>query len=208
MTFNLWKKAQKFWSRGIKSLLPDWRTGSPLSRIGRVIFEKPQTKKLLGIGLSGVMVLSSLVSPSFGAVAKAESNQEIITPPQKVLTTEHTFHKPVNGVVSQSYHWYHQAVDIACDEGKQVKPIADGKVVQKDYQFFGYGNFIIIDHGNGYISLYAHLEKTAPVEVDQEVKRDTTIGLAGSTGRSTGPHLHLEVTEDGKNIDPCSVIEE
>ena len=188
-------------------ILPNWRTGSFLSRILRVIFEKPQTKKLVGLGLAVIMTLAGLVAPRFGLVVQAHFNQEIIIASQKVLTTEHTFQDPVIGVISQGYSWYHQGIDFADNNGAPIKAIADGKVVQKGYQFFGYGNFIVIDHGNGFESMYAHMSEQSKLAIGQDVDKDAVLGYVGSTGRSTGPHLHLEVAENGRNINPYTLIE-
>jgi murein DD-endopeptidase MepM/ murein hydrolase activator NlpD len=214
MTFKTWKR--KVINRGkklkigiirnIKNHLPKWRTGNTLSRIVRAIFERPQIKRILGLTLALVMIFGGTLAPVWGNAVMAQTVQEVITPPQKIITTQSTFQKPVNGVVSQGYHWYHPAVDIADNEGQNVKPVAEGKVIETGYQFFGYGNYVMIDHGQGTISLYAHLSQINVVK-DQQVSKNTILGIVGSTGRSTGPHLHLEIWENGDKLDPASFIE-
>lgn len=101
------------------------------------------------------------------------------------------------GYVQTSPYWQkrgnrrHKGVDIVGVD-KHIYPINNGTVVTKSYDNGGYGNYIVIDHGNGYWSLYAHM-KTVYVKKGQTVNKDTIVGVEGSTGRSTGSHLHLEI---------------
>jgi murein DD-endopeptidase MepM/ murein hydrolase activator NlpD len=69
----------------------------------------------------------------------------------------------------------------------------------------GYGNLVEINHGDGYITRYAHNQRTL-VQVGQTVKRGDPIALMGSTGRSTGPHVHFEVVKNGRQVDPLTFI--
>jgi murein DD-endopeptidase MepM/ murein hydrolase activator NlpD len=107
--------------------------------------------------------------------------------------------------VTQKFYFYHQGVDFDGESGDIVTPVKSGTVTQVIYSKFSYGNHVIIDHGNGLTSLYAHLSKIFVKEGDS-VTIDQHLGLMGSTGRSTGSHLHLEVRENGKAIDPLKVI--
>lgn len=86
---------------------------------------------------------------------------------------------------------YHSGQDISAPKGTPVIAPADGTVTHAGWQS-GYGNLVTIDHGNGLSTRYGHLSKTEVV-VGQEIKRGDLLGLVGSTGRSTGPHLHYEV---------------
>ena len=85
----------------------------------------------------------------------------------------------------------HKGVDLA-GASKHIYPVNSGTVIKKNYDGDGYGNYIIIDHNNGYWSLYAHM-KQVYVKVGQTVNHNTILGIEGSTGRSTGSHLHLEI---------------
>ena len=98
----------------------------------------------------------------------------------------------------------HKGVDLASNKGNIIKVMADGKVVKNEW-VNGYGNFIEIDHGNGFKTKYAHLNKSY-VTKGQTVKQGEKIAEVGSTGRSTGPHLHYEVLYNGVNVDPMAFI--
>lgn len=99
---------------------------------------------------------------------------------------------------------FHKGIDIAGRSGSNVRAVAGG-VISFAGKKSGYGNLIEIDHGNGYVTRYAH-NKTHKVKKGQAVKRGSVIALMGSTGRSTGPHVHLEVEKDGKLINPRKFI--
>lgn len=95
----------------------------------------------------------------------------------------------------------HKGIDFAGRKGTPVKAVASG-VVQYAARKGGYGNVVELDHGDGLVSRYAHLS-VIKVKLDQVVKKGAAIALVGSTGRSTGPHLHLEVLKNGKHQNPA-----
>ena len=94
----------------------------------------------------------------------------------------------------------HNGIDIKAKEGIPVNSTADGVVIKVTTEK-GWGNLVVIDHGNGYTTWYAHL-KDFNVEEDQQVRKGQTIGHVGNTGNSTGPHLHYEVRLNDKPVDP------
>lgn len=98
----------------------------------------------------------------------------------------------------------HHGVDIAAPRGTPVRAAGGGKVVFSGVQG-GYGRVIIIQHSKRYRTLYAHLKRTY-VKKNQRVRRGQRIGKVGSSGRSTGPHLHFEVQENGDARDPMSFL--
>jgi len=100
----------------------------------------------------------------------------------------------------------HNGIDIALPTGTPVFAMADGVVALRADTFYYNGNFILIDHGQGLSSMYVHLSKIV-VENGQKVFIGQKIGEVGSTGRSTGPHLHWGVQWYKKRIDPLSLIE-
>ena len=97
-------------------------------------------------------------------------------------------------------HW---GMDFTSPRGTPVYASGDGKVTRADGSATGYGKHIRIDHGYGYLTLYAHLSKYN-VTKGQKVKRGDLIGFVGSTGRSEAPHLHYEVWKDGDRINPIN----
>lgn len=115
---------------------------------------------------------------------------------------------PVSGAISSNYGWrndpidggmrHHNGVDIAVPTGTSVKAIAAGRVVQSAVRG-GYGNLVSIDHGDGMVSIYGH-NAQLNVNVGDQVEAGQTVALSGSTGRSTGPHLHFELWKNGSNI--------
>jgi murein DD-endopeptidase MepM/ murein hydrolase activator NlpD len=98
----------------------------------------------------------------------------------------------------------HKGVDLAAAKGNKIKTMAEGKVSEAKVMT-GYGNVIEIDHGNGFKTKYAHLNKMY-VKQGDKVNQGQAIGEVGSTGRSTGPHLHYEVIYEGVNVDPMVFI--
>ncbi len=97
----------------------------------------------------------------------------------------------------------HKGMDFTAPRGTPIFASGDGKVVRADNRSSGYGKHIRIDHGYGYLSLYAHLSKYN-VSRGQKVKRGDLIGFVGNTGRSEAPHLHYEVWKDGEKINPIN----
>ena len=100
---------------------------------------------------------------------------------------------------------FHSGIDLSCSTGVPVQATADG-VVSLSGWLHESGFMVVLEHGCGFETVYAHNE-TNSVKVGQTVKRGDVIGYVGSTGRSTGPHLHYEVWRDGKTIDPRSYLQ-
>ena len=101
---------------------------------------------------------------------------------------------------------FHSGQDLATKRGSPVYATGDGVVESTTFQFRGYGNMIVINHGYGYKTLYAHLN-TIEVQEGMKVQRGEEIGTVGSTGKSTGPHLHYEVRYRDKPISPRSFFD-
>ncbi|MGI9309822.1 MAG: M23 family metallopeptidase, partial [Gammaproteobacteria bacterium] len=100
---------------------------------------------------------------------------------------------------------WHRGVDFAGKYGNEVVVVGDG-VVSWSGDRYGYGNLVEVKHGNGYTTRYAHNQENL-VAVGDQVSQGQTIALMGSTGRSTGPHVHFEVWRNGKPVDPAKYIE-
>ena len=97
----------------------------------------------------------------------------------------------------------HLGVDFAMDPGHPIYSTGDGVVESVKFEFFGYGNHVVIDHGFGYKTRYAHLKNICVVE-GMKVKRGECIGESGNSGKSTGPHLHYEVIYKGSPVNPSN----
>jgi murein DD-endopeptidase MepM/ murein hydrolase activator NlpD len=126
-----------------------------------------------------------------------------IAPPSASPAT--TFAWPLRGWLTQRYSPHHRAIDIATSYGATVYAAGGGVVVRTGWLFTGYGYSVIISHGNGLQTLYSHL-KGPLVVVGQRVRRGQVIGAVGSTGRSTGPHVHFEVRKNGVRVDPLPYL--
>lgn len=122
---------------------------------------------------------------------------------------------PTNGDVTSRFGWrsspwgwgsgdWHPGIDIANSTGTEIVATADGEVTHSGW-FSGYGKMIEIDHGNGIVTIYGHNSQTL-VSSGQRVKKGQVIAYMGSTGYSTGPHLHYEVRVNGTAVNPASFL--
>lgn len=125
--------------------------------------------------------------------------------PEDAQTGSGAFAWPLRGTLSQGYWAGHRAIDLATSTGTPVAAADAGYVSLVQSSNSGYGKMVIIDHGNGYQTLYAHLSKIS-VEPGQAVARGEIIGSSGSTGNSTGPHLHFEVIKNGVRSNPLGYL--
>lgn len=120
-----------------------------------------------------------------------------------------TFLMPTRGRVSSRYGMrsgrMHSGLDIAAPIGTAIKAADGGKVIYSGSNRSGYGKMVEIDHGNGFITRYAHCSKLL-VSVGDKIYKGQHIANVGNTGRSTGPHLHFEVLKNGKNYNPSNYV--
>lgn len=112
---------------------------------------------------------------------------------------------PTSGSITQSPVWYHMALDIANSSSPPVLAADSGTVVYAGCLNWGYGCHVIVDHGNGYQTLYGHLSSYIPNAGDG-VSQGSQIGVMGSTGRSTGAHLHFEIRSGGGLLNPLNFL--
>ena len=144
----------------------------------------------------GIMPDESVTTPSIA---------RILTPDAGSVTASGSFVWPAFGRITQSFRWYHKGVDIANHDGGAILAADSGTVVVSGWTNVGYGYHVIIDHGNGYQTLYAHLSSIS-VATGQRIGRGSVLGQMGSTGRSTGTHLHFEIRTGGGNVDPMGYL--
>ena len=116
---------------------------------------------------------------------------------------------PVHGIISQFASWYHEALDLAAPYGTPIVAAKSGVVTEANTGGwnYGYGNDVVIDDGGGYSSLYGHMEAVNVSVGQQVVGGSTVIGWIGMTGRTTGPHVHFEVRQNGVTVNPLPFLQ-
>jgi len=176
----------------------------PISKFFTQAFESKKIKKLAGGGLASVLMLSSLIS-NIASANEPTIDKTMISILQTQISTESALNWPLKGAVGQKFHSFHRAIDILAPIGSIIKPIDKGRVVEAEYGRLGWGNTVVIEHENKLKSRYAHLKDIYVIE-GQTVTKEFPLGTVGMTGWTTGPHLHLELYQDGKPIDPLTVL--
>lgn len=150
-------------------------------------------------------------------------NEELEKEIQKILnqnsinngvSTESSFIRPISGYISSTFgsrtdpidgsSSYHKGIDYASGYGTPIAASKSGTVIYAGYNG-GYGQCVMIDHGDGYVTLYGHMQDYY-VSYGQTISQGEILGEVGSTGWSTGPHLHFEIRKDGVPLDPYSFI--
>ncbi|MDO4562343.1 MAG: peptidoglycan DD-metalloendopeptidase family protein [Clostridia bacterium] len=169
-------------------------------------------EKIESAGVEGKAVTTTWVNYENGAVVdSSEGETQVLSQPITAIVRRGTKlgvsegrGYPADGVITSRFgsRWgrQHKGIDIGADTGTPVYSYTDGTVIMAEY-YYGYGNYIKVDHGNGFVTAYAHLSKMA-VSVGDTVKGGEYIGAVGNTGSSTGSHLHFEVIIDGSHVDP------
>lgn len=147
------------------------------------------------LNVGQTLIVPDGVQPEASAIAR-------IAPPPIVAGGSGQLLWPTSGVVSQYPVWYHMAFDIANPAAPGVMAADGGTVTFVEYLRYGYGQHILVDHGGGLSTLYAHLSEIY-VKPGDRVARGQVIGRMGSTGRSTGTHLHFETRRGGTPVNPA-----
>ncbi|MEX0617271.1 MAG: M23 family metallopeptidase [Candidatus Woykebacteria bacterium] len=155
------------------------------------------------LGFSAFQVLPILpISVATKSAAEIQSQNSFRA--SVVASEAPIFQRPVKGAISQGFWYVHPAIDIPNPYGSRVKPIASGEVTLASWDG-GYGYSVVIKHKAGFSSRYAHLSKIL-VKKGSKVTNETVIGLVGATGFATGAHLHLEVYNEGKVVNPLTYV--
>lgn len=158
-----------------------------------------------GIGLAEMMVKGKKpVSPTLTQdfrplAAPVLDNPEFYLPAARVTSGFGYRGDPIEG--DQRFH---QGMDFAYPHRTPIQAAEDGEVIFSGKKG-GYGNAVLLQHGQGYTSLYGHADENL-VKVGAKVKKGDVIAYSGSTGKSTGPHLHFELRKDGKAVDPKNLV--
>ncbi len=199
-----------FYLKHTKKLLGFTRTGA--SVVGKKLlrlFGRREIRRGVGAGLVAVLTFIFLVHnfSNIGGASVLALNLTGNTPKPVIdATTLSSVQVPITyQYESRGYSWYHAGADLVAPIGTPVRPIMEGKIEETNYDAFGYGKHVIVKHEGGFESIYGHLSKIE-VTQGQKVNLDTELGQSGSTGFSTGPHLHLEIHKDGVPIDPAEIV--
>jgi len=181
---------------------------NPLSFAVRPIADHRRLRLIVGLSLVIFVMVAAFFAPlpSLASDTGGASTIAVLPEGEVKLTTEEAVKWPISSrEISQGFWLLHAGIDIRTPVGTPVNPVMRGVVKETEVSRFGYGEKIVIAHQEGYETLYAHLSKIN-VLVGDEVTTESVIGLSGSTGRSTGPHLHLEIHSDGKPINPLLIL--
>lgn len=190
-------------------LLSKCGKSNPISYLLRPFLNHPRLR--FGLGAM-ILVLVMMVSAGKNEVIYGKSDigggtEIVLGSGEPNLKTVEAIRLPLEKIdISQRFWALHSGMDFRAPIGTPIWPIMPGRVIKADTQYSGYGNLVVIQHDNGHQTWYAHLSKIR-VKVGDRVDTDTVIGDVGSTGRSTGPHLHLELREDtGRIVNPAPVL--
>lgn len=126
-------------------------------------------------------------------------------PPDSAANTGKMYWPNGCHVITQYFNWRHIGLDIACPKGTPIRAAEDGVVTKVAFLNTGYGHHVFLDHGNGKATRYGHMTEIYVTE-GESVARGQILGLEGSTGRSTGPHLHFEVRINNKAYNPLNYL--
>lgn len=183
------------------------RRGSRISRFFRVFLEHRRVNIVLGGNLTLLALVISAVNPHTSVLSAINPiTPQVLSAKAVEFTTQTAVRVPLDKtIITQRYSTFHPGLDLDGITGDPVYPIMKGTVESVIYEKVDYGNHIIINHGSGIKSLYAHLSKIE-VAAGQEVNTNKEIGKMGATGRAFGDHLHLEISEDGHTINPLTVL--
>jgi murein DD-endopeptidase MepM/ murein hydrolase activator NlpD len=193
----------------VKAVKRKYRSGTLIGRFVRYISGHKSAKRIFAANLSAVVIAGTLLPIGQSSVQAADFNAEpsdAVIQAQNTLVTEKSIQYPLENIkVNQGFSFSHPGVDLGAEIGTPVEPVKAGVVTEAGYETDGYGNTIVIDHGNGLDSRYAHLSEIE-VRVGERVTTNMEIGKVGITGHSTGPHLHLEIRQNGFPLNPLTVL--
>lgn len=197
---------------GFKNLLPNLTLDgvAPKLRLSKIKLGFP--KKVVWLTITLFTLLNFLgYYPTLSIPPLKKSEVLAQTSQEKGEVIPASFSKPLilphPGYLSTRFSNWHPGIDIATGLGMPIHPIIDGEIVQASRNIFGLGNFVEITHENGFKSIYAHMGKIY-VKQGQKVTSESILGEVGLTGRTSGPHTHLEITHNGQPVDPSKLLPE
>jgi len=172
-------------------------SGLPALSSGAGLAGSDMTESLIALSL--VMLVERLAAPPAASAGAAKTAGTLTSAPTHTADEPNT-KWPVSGPITQDFHPGHTGTDIAVPVGTPIPTTLAGRVVFAGWNTEGYGNLVIVENGP-YRTYYAHLSQIK-VKAGDEVVQGGQIGLSGSTGNSTGPHLHYEVRLNGTPVAP------
>lgn len=178
-----------------------------LSLVLRKKLERMPLRQVLGVNLASFAFVAAIVVPQVDAItSELEVMRETDKTIVEVVPTTTRFQWPISrfGLTSR-FSSGHPGLDLTAPKGSPIQAIAQGKVQMVASYPFGFGKHILIEHDKGAKSLYAHLSKVE-VKEGQIIDKNTIVGEVGSTGWSTGNHLHLEISQDGTPVNPLDAL--
>ncbi len=191
----------------LQKILRPYRGSNRLSFFLRSTIERLRFRELLGLQLAAASFFAAVVVPQVGDIAsQVQILQQTDQVTVEVVPTEAAFRWPLTRFgISQRYSPGHPGIDLTDPKGTPIYAIAAGTVAWTNTFPWGYGKHLLIDHGDGKKSLYAHLSRldVAPGDL---VTKDTQVGEVGSTGWATGNHLHLEIFQEDTPVNPIEVL--
>ncbi len=164
---------------------------SPVKKARKASGKKPDNE--LGTPQSLTEIIEKTISISETAGTGQDAGNPDLPVEGRITSTVGLRHDPINGNLR-----FHSGIDIAIPEGTPVTPVAPGRVAYSGLQP-GYGNMVIVQHPDGMVSIYAHHRRNL-VKTGDRVDKNTRLAFSGSTGHSTGPHLHFEAWQGGRNV--------
>lgn len=206
MKKNVKKSFGNFWNKIVVFFY--LKLAKPASFYCRKIFEFKKINQALGFLILFFSFLAGTLPVTLTSVRTLfDTNSIRLRPAAVELTTQKSLQKPL-GIfkITKGYSFFHPATDFATEAGSAVLAILPGMVEKVSFGRFGYGNYVVVNHGSGLKSLYAHLVKIN-VKEKQLLDKETILGFVGSSGWSSGPHLHLEIWEDSRKINPQAYFE-
>ncbi|MBW7955757.1 M23 family metallopeptidase [Patescibacteria group bacterium] len=168
-------------------------------------FNEFKNSETFELAIGQTILIPDGVKPEERATVSRVAFGRVMTPDAGSVSAVGSFIWPASGRITQGYSFYHKAFDIANLGGGPILAADSGTVVAAGWDISGYGNRVLVDHGNGFNTLYGHMS-LLQVQVGQKVARGNVIGQMGSTGRSTGVHLHFEVRRGGVLENPGNFL--
>lgn len=153
------------------------------------------------LAIGQIVIVPDGVMPVAQAVVRVRQ----ITPNAGAVTASGQFVWPTQGVITQRFSWYHPGLDIANPSGPLVVAADSGRVTYAGWDSSGYGYMVLVDHGNGCVTRYAHLSQIMVIS-GQTIGRGQSLGRMGNTGHSTGTHTHFEIYLNGVRVNPLSYL--